>query len=224
MHLIQLALTAGVILVSHRTLASDLITCRDDPARYKARSGELQKIVATDQADRKDQDRFFSDPVFRKKVLKRDLKRRMRVGEIFGEGCFKEARDFAAASLVYQHGDVPEHHFQTFIWARRAIELGDESQKSLSGLGIDRYLVNTGRMQLFASQATKVNGSKCWCLEQVEPSFTDERRIANGNRTMAQSLEWIKELNRNEPSCLVPEQCTEKPLKSTPVGSIPGLW
>jgi hypothetical protein len=36
-------------------------------------------------------------------MVKNDVLRRKRVGEIFGEGCFSKAQDFAAAALVYQH-------------------------------------------------------------------------------------------------------------------------
>jgi hypothetical protein len=219
----QLVLIAGLALTSP-ALASPSIACSEDPIRYKARSEELQKIVAHDQSDRKDPDRIFKDPVFRDKVFTRDLKRRKRVGEIFAEGCLKESRDFAAAALVYQHGNVPDHYFQTYIWSSRAVTLGDESQKNLMGLGVDRYLVNIGQKQLFASQANKKNTSKCWCLQQVEPSFPDERRVALGHRTLSEALDWIKVLNKNEPSCLEPKQCDDDPLKPTLPGSIPGLW
>jgi hypothetical protein len=223
MHLPRIAIIP-LFLVASSAQAADFTPCQSDPERQRARSEELQKIVNADQADRQDSDRLFNDPVFRNKILRRDLKRRKRVGVIFGEGCFKDARDFAAAALVYQHGDVPEHYFQTYVWSKRAVELGDVSQKRLMGLGIDRYLVKIGQKQLFASQATKVNGSKCWCLEQVEPTFPEETRVEIANKTLAQALDWVKELNKDEPSCSEPKQCEDKPLEPTPTGSIPGLW
>jgi hypothetical protein len=214
---------AGVF-VSPFAKGSDVVSCHQDSGRQLARSEELQRIVGADQADRKDQDRFFRDAKFRNRVLLRDLERRKRVGEIFGEGCFKEARDFAASALVYQHGDIPEHFFQAFIWSKRAIDLGADSQKELMGKALDRYLVNIGQRQLIATQATKAMGAKCWCLEQVEATFPDERRLANGHRSLSQALDWISELNKDEPSCSEPKPCEDKALKPTPSGFVPGFW
>ena len=62
-------------------------------------------------------------------MLEHDLIRRKRVGEIFGEGCFKTAKDYSAASLIFQHGDTPDHYYQA-LWANRAVELGDISQNN----------------------------------------------------------------------------------------------
>ncbi len=92
-------------------------------------------------------------------VQKRDETRRKRVGEIFGEGCFSTSEDYAAAALVYQHGDTPDHFFQTYIWSKRAV-------------------VNTGHKQLFGSQAMRPGPteSTCWCLDQIEKTFPDKRR------------------------------------------------
>ena len=57
---------------------------------------------------------------------------------------FKLAHDYSAAALVNQHGDVPDHFFQTFIWSKRAVELGDLTQKHTTALGLNRHLVNIG--------------------------------------------------------------------------------
>src|SRR5438477_426759 len=87
------------------------VPCRDDAAKYRARSEELQRIVAADQADR-------PDNTLKPGAQTSDRERRERVGSIFGEGCFKEAKDFAAAALVFQHGDQPDH-FEILARPRR---------------------------------------------------------------------------------------------------------
>lgn len=99
-------------------------SCQADKPRQESRSKELQEIVKADQDDREDFFKKTPDEV--QEMAHRDVERRKRVGEIFGEGCFLKAEDFAAAALVYQHGDVPEHYLQAFMWAKRAVELGDE--------------------------------------------------------------------------------------------------
>jgi hypothetical protein len=197
------------------------ISCSQDPQKLEARSQELSQIVKADQDERAD---FPSKtPEEMQEMMKQDVLRRKRVGEIFGEGCFSKAQDFAAAALVYQHGDVPEHFFQTFLWAKRAVELGDPSQKRMMALGIDRYLINIGKKQLFGSQATKGDTSPdgCWCLQQVEESFPDQLRKSQTGKNLSEALEWVQELNagKNCPS----QQCT-KELKPSPKGTVPGLW
>lgn len=197
-------------------------SCQADKPRQEARSKELQEIVNADQEDR--EDFFKKTPEELREMALRDVERRKRVGEIFGEGCFLKAEDFAAAALVYQHGDVPEHYLQAFMWAKRAVELGDEKQKRLMGLAIDRYLVNTGHKQLFASQATKTDirdPNSCWCLQQIEPSFPDDLRKEIANKTFKEAFDWLEELNKGT-SCPNTE-CAQK-LKPSPKGTVPGFW
>ena len=202
--------------------SSEFKPCQTDPTRQQARSKELSEIVNADQNDR--ENFFQKSPEELQEMALRDVERRKRVGEIFGEGCFLKSNDFASAALVYQHGDVPEHYLQAYVWAKRAVELGEGNQKSLMGLAIDRYLVNTGHKQLFASQANKVdikNPNSCWCLQQIEPSFPDDLRKAVTNKTFKEAFDWLAELNKGT-SCPNIE-CSQE-LKPSPKGIIPGFW
>jgi hypothetical protein len=187
-----------------------------DSSIYEQRAKELQQIVKADQDARKSMPLPAGTEVA-------DLKRRMRVGEIFGEGCFKTAADFSAAALVYQHGNVPEHFFQTFIWSKRAVELGDESQKRLMAMGLDRYLVSSGKKQLFASQAYKLGSNgQCWCLQPVEKSFPDAKRLECMHRSLPQSFKWVDELNKGT-KCPAASECPVV-LSPSPAGTVPGFW
>lgn len=199
-------------------------TCAEDSSRLAKRSSELQKIVKADQDDRENWEDIFRNPRRAAKLQKRDEDRRKRIGEIFGEGCFKEAADYSAAALVYQHGNTADHLYQAFVWFKKAFELGDQTQKRMIGMALDRYLVHIGQKQLFATQASlSAPDSKCWCLEQVELTFPDSRRIENNSLSMEKALEWVKDLNKQHPECPI-QQCKEKPLKDTPAGSIVGVW
>jgi hypothetical protein len=201
---------------------SDLaIPCFRSDARKKLRSQELQDLVNADQADRQDWSKLSSQQLL--EVSRRDVARRKRVGEIFGEGCFETARDYAAAALVFQHGDRPDHFLQTFLWSKRGVELGDIRQRRMMALGLDRYLVNIGHKQLFASQAsTPPNGDNCYCLDPVEPSFPQKFRTEYLGRSIEQSLKWVNELNDGK-GCAPAKEC-EKPLKPSPRGTVPGFW
>jgi hypothetical protein len=212
----QITAIISILLLSTSACAS----AQENPyacskATHDLRATEIQTIVKADQDDR-------TNMQITPETVARDKTRRMRLGEIFGEGCFQTAADFSAAALVYQHGNAPEHFFQTFIWSKRAVELGDPSQKRMMGLGLDRYLVNTGRKQLYASQASKPNEKSCWCLEPVEKTFPDANRKAQTDRSLKEAFQWVDELNKNT-SCPAAQEC-EKPLANTPEGSIPGVW
>lgn len=219
---ILIFLTAGC---AHSPIANATIAptvCAQDQKRLEERSKELQKIVDADQSDRADWQN--KTPEQMAEVTQRDEVRRKRVGEIFGEGCFSKAEDYAASALVFQHGNTPDHFFQTFLWSKRGVELGDQKQKRMMALGIDRYLVNIGQRQLFGSQATKPDfkPGTCWCLQQVEKSFPDKVRKEIAGKTLNEAMEWIKELNANDHTCPNTE-CAAK-LKPSPKSTVPGFW
>lgn len=191
------------------------VPCTQDKVKYTKRAKELQLIRDADQTDRPNNQ-------LRPGALSRDRLRRQRVGEIYGEGCFKEIADYAAAAMVFQHGDQPDHFLQTFLWSKRAVELGDPKQKNLMALGIDRYLTNIGQKQLFASQATKSFNAPCWCLEQVETTFPEETRVQYTGKTIKQTLDWVTSMNAGT-TCPPAKQC-EKELRQSPKGTVPGFW
>lgn len=201
--------------------AEDLsLPCVQDEPRRKDRSDELQKIVREDQQARKDWVSFTPDQI--KAMGREDVVRRKRVGEIFGEGCFSLPQDYAAASLVFQHGDSPDHFYQVFLWSKRGVELGDSKQKDLMALGIDRYLVNVGKKQLFATQAFAEKADGCFCLQQVEPSFPDKRRREYTRLIRKERLKWVDQINAKK-ACAPASECTT-PLLAMPKGSLPGFW
>lgn len=215
------AMATFVALFSATTFAQSFSfkTCDEDPAKQQARGAELQILVKADQDDRS----VPFGSIDWQSVLPRDEARRKRVGEIFGEGCFKTAADYAAAALVYQHGNIPDHFFQTFLWSKKAVELGDESQKWLMAAGIDRYLVRTGYKQLFATQASIPPGERCWCLDPVEESFPESKRVEYTKRGLAPSLLWINTLNKDKQGCENFGTCRIL-RKNSPQGTVPGFW
>lgn len=191
-------------------------TCASNPQLQEVRSKELQRLVKEDQDDR-------VGPIDWQKVSPRDKQRRMRVGEIFGEGCLKTASDFLAAALIYQHGTDSSHYFQTYIWAKQAVELGDYHQTRLMALGIDRYLVSINKKQLFGTQASQSSLNGCWCLEEIEESFDEKLRLEIAKQTLPEALFWVIGLNKGQEECEAVRFCT-KSLQSTPKGSLPGIW
>lgn len=217
--LIFAILTATACVTTKRAVANQpYLQCQDDSARQELRSKELQEIVKADQDDRE----IPADKINWEQILPKDEARRKRIGEIFGEGCFKHAKDYAAAALVYQHGNVPDHFYQTFLWAKKAIELGDPSQSRLMAMGLDRYLVNIGHKQLFATQATKPT-NECWCLEEVEKSYPENERLKIAQKSTQDALQWVDSLNNGQAGCKPAKFC-QKNLKDSKRGTVPGFW
>lgn len=191
-------------------------SCVTDPKVYEMKSHELQKIVTADQAERTGNIDWTA-------IEKRDEARRKKVAEIFAEGCFKSAADYAAAALVFQHGNSPDHFFQTFTWAKKAVELGDKNQLRLMTLGLDRYLINIGHKQLFATQAGKPAPESCWCLEPVESKFPQTLKIKYSGKTLEDEIKWLQSLNKDAPSCSKTVYCS-KNLKPTTKSMTFGIW
>ncbi|MCE3237035.1 MAG: Uncharacterized protein K0R24_16 [Gammaproteobacteria bacterium] len=197
-------------------------TCLNNPTIQHERSDELKRLLEADQKEREEM-----SPVNPKEfipIAKNDLLRRKRVGEILGEGCFKTPRDYLSAALIYQHGNVPDHYMQAFIWAKKALDLGDPNAKSLMAVALDRYLVSVGKKQLYGTQAFLLSDSPalCYCLQQVELSFPDYRRKKECGRSLKESFEWLASLNANNTNC--PNTYCNRDLTEVPKGSIIGFW
>jgi hypothetical protein len=199
-----------------------------DPIVQDQRSRELQEIRKQDQADRAWQGALQNGIQPSLKTLENmsqnDLQRRKRVGEIFGEGCLKSAADHESAFIVYQHGTIPGHYFQAFLWAKEAIRLGSSHMKAELALAVDRYLVSTGHKELFGTQATQSSLENCFCIEPIEKSFPQTLRneYRGGKNAAYTGLPLLKTLNNPTKNC-EPTFC-KKELLPTPKGTIPGFW
>ncbi|MCD6040112.1 MAG: Uncharacterized protein K0S27_1512 [Gammaproteobacteria bacterium] len=198
------------------------VTCVNNAVKQQARSKELQKLANADQRDRDNWMRMRSPEIMA--VSRNDIKRRKRVGEIFGEGCLKSANDYYAAALIYQHGDTPDHYYQTYLWATHAAALGNIEGKPLAAMAIDRYLVSIGKKQLFGSQffaAGAPSPNQCYCMQPVEPSFSDRFRKKYSGYSLRERYDLLASINKGK-DCLNIE-CNSQ-LQNTPKGSVPGLW
>jgi hypothetical protein len=190
-----------------------------DTDKQIRRSLELQKLIKADQDDRVNWQNLTPEEL--EKISYRDLNRRKKVGVIFAEGCFTNAEDYAAAALIYQHGLVPDHYYQAFTWANKAVELGKLDQENLVAQTLDRYLVTSGKKQLFATQAFASEETHwCYCLKQVESSFPDSKRIEFTNKSLDDRFKWLASINKSGCSnAMCPFE-----LKDVPEGSIVGFW
>lgn len=195
------------------------ISCIMNPELQKTRSLEINQLEEADQNDREDWNNKTQEE--KEHVMLNDLKRRTRVGEIFGEGCFHSAIDYINAAMIFQHGDSPDHFYQAFIWSNKSAQLGIKEATNLAALAIDRYLISINKKQLFGSQAHLFHNSECFCMPPVESSFPDSFRQEFAGFTLNDKINWVASLNEGK-SCPILE--CNMPLDDTPKGSIPGFW
>src|SRR5690348_783155 len=91
--------SSGYVFAQNEPYTQIEQSCPQNQATQQERSKELAELAAADQNDRVN---FFSlSQEEMKKVLLSDLKRRMRVGELFGEGCMISADDYMNGAIIY---------------------------------------------------------------------------------------------------------------------------
>jgi hypothetical protein len=156
-----------------------------------------------------------------------DLDNRKEVGSLFAEGCFTTGRDYHNAAVVFQHGEVPEHYYQTYVWANRAVQLGDSEARWLIPRAIDRYLMNSGYKQLYATNLINerffgpvAEGvTITWCVWPNVARIRDRQRRALGVSTLNQQITRAKGMNTGPSTGLCSIQIPDPPR-----GLFPGIW
>lgn len=127
------------------------------------------------------------------KINKKDKVRRKKVLSLFNKGKIQSVKDYHHAALIFQHGDSTDDFKQAHEFARKALELGDESARWLYAATLDRYLLSLGRPQKYGTQF-KLNDNKEWEFAQpIDPSVTDEERLKYNVPPLSQALQKFKE-------------------------------
>jgi hypothetical protein len=169
------------------------VQARAAAARKGPLNPELESLYQADQADRAG-DLETSDW---RLVEKRDADRRKRVQEIVEKGGAKEAADYVHAAMVFQHGATPEDYDRANRWAAKAVELDPAypGARWLAAASRDRYLMNSGKPQLYGTQFKRVDGTGPWILWDVDPAITDEERAKWDVPPLARAKARVEALN-----------------------------
>lgn len=208
-----------LLIITVQTHAAPVPIVISDPCL--GQSKKIKAVKDADQLERKDWMKL--KPKEWQQAARRDKERREKIAQIFADGCFKTADDYSNAALVFQHGSVPDHFFQAYLWAQRAMELGKESAKSLVAAAIDRYLMDKGYKQIYATQAqASAETHDCNCLWPVEESSTDEDRRKLNRPSLVEQLRWVDQINKGNPFCGPAVICSVD-AKPVPHGSLPGV-
>ncbi len=204
--LLHASIEAGFRDVAHLGKDTDLDSLRDDPrwpnvvaaAAKKEReslegaNAELAEIYVQDQGDRMG---GYSQ-IDWSKVGPRDVKRRARVDEILKVGGANTSIDFQHAAMVYQHSDKTADYQRAHELAVKAVELDSSNveAKWLAAATKDRFLMSSGKPQLYGTQFRKIDG--VWKLHDVDPTVTDEERAKWGVPPLAEAKQRAVQMNK----------------------------
>lgn len=151
---------------------------------------ELWAIMEADQKDRQSLDTDVTQ------AIGRDRERRARVAEILAAGGVKTSMDYFNAALILQHGESAANYQKARDLALKSVELEPANARArwLAAAALDRYLVKTGKPQLYGTQFRQVNG--VWMLEPVdEAAMTDEERAKWNVPPLADMKKRVAALN-----------------------------
>ena len=81
-------------------------------------------------------------------VAKNDVPRRKRVRELVEAGALQTSEDYVRAAFIFQHGGEPSDFLVAHVLGIIATKM-DGSGAWISAASLDRYLLNTGKPQIF---------------------------------------------------------------------------
>src|SRR5688572_29825013 len=125
------------------------------PTQSLKDNDELARLFREDQADRTPPEGKAIDWAV---VGPRDKARLARVKELYAQNRLQTGADYYHAAMLLQHGDAPEDYLLAHEFCVVAISRGknDSGTRWLAAASEDRFLMNIGRPQRFATQYRSV--------------------------------------------------------------------
>ena len=155
-------------------------------------NSELARLFQEDQADRTTKD---GKPIDWKTVEPRDRAREKRVKDLYATNELHTGADYYHVAMVLQHASAPEDYLLAHELCVVAISKGHEDAKWLAAASEDRFLMNIGRPQRFATQFRSV-GNSPMRLYDTDQGVTDDLRRALNVPTLSQAKEREAKMNQ----------------------------
>ncbi|MGH7020650.1 MAG: hypothetical protein ACREEY_12245 [Brevundimonas sp.] len=105
----------------------------------------LAALFTADQAARKD-----GGPDLTQSMA--DADRRDQVRAMLDRGEVRSGTDYWRAGFIFQHGNQPEDYLLAHALATAALSQGEPDGAWLAAASLDRYLLATGRPQIYGTQ------------------------------------------------------------------------
>ncbi|MEK6320962.1 MAG: hypothetical protein AABN33_04705 [Acidobacteriota bacterium] len=188
---IALILVALVGIIIGRGISARSMWAQSNPTSVDKDNSELLRLFQEDQADRTSKD---GKPIDWNVVDARDKTREKRVKELYANNQLHTGADYYHVAMVLQHASAPEDYLLAHELCVVAISKGDERAKWLAAASEDRFLMEIGRPQRFATQFRSV-GDSPMRLHETDKGVSDELRRALNVPTLAQAKEREARMN-----------------------------
>ena len=185
MKILAIAAAVAVLAAPLAARSTDLHS-----VQVMATEPRMRQIFAADQADR------MNEPeVDFKVVAGRDAERRAATHSLLDEGALKTAGDYAAAAFVYQHGGSSDDYLLAHVLAMTAVAKGDKGSMWIATATLDRYLMTTGKAQVFGTQFTRPKATGAWTQEPYDRALiSDALRVELGVPTQAAQVKQLADI------------------------------
>lgn len=110
----------------------------------------LAALFSADQAVRKD-----GGPDLIESMA--DAERRDQARAMLDRGEVRSGTDYLRAGFIFQHGDRPEDYLLAHALATAALSQGEQDGGWLAAASLDRYLLATGRPQIYGTQFIQIS-------------------------------------------------------------------
>jgi hypothetical protein len=102
--------------------------------------------------------------------------RRAETRKLLAEGKIVSGEDFSDASLIFQHGQIPDDFLFAHILAVEALTRGGSADKWMAAATLDRYLQSINQPQVFGTQYSGVKSAGNTPKAQVDPLVLNIQR------------------------------------------------
>lgn len=189
--LLILVALAGIVLSQLRPRST---WAQSAATAVRTDNEELERLFREDQLDRSEMN---GRPIDWKAVDARDKTREKRVKELYASNQLYTGADYYHVAMVLQHASTPEDYLLAHELCVVAISKGDERAKWLAAASEDRFLMEIGRPQRFATQF-RSEGNSPMRLYQTDQAVTDELRRALNVPSLAQAKMREARMNKKK--------------------------
>lgn len=126
-------------------------------------------------------------------LKRRDRKRKRAVLFLNDLDSIKTALDYHHASYILQHGETLRDFALAHEFAKKAVELGDESAKWLFAATLDRYFLSIGKPQKYGTQFQVNRDGEYELVEPIDVTVTDEERARYNVPPLSEAVRRYKE-------------------------------
>ena len=154
-------------------LVNSIAYAREAAGTLEKDNEELARLYKEDQADREPKD---GKPIDWAVVGPRDRAREDRVKALYSQDKIKTANDYYNAAMVLQHAQKPDDYLLAHELCVVSISKGRQDSRWLAAATEDRFLMNIGRPQRFATQYRSTTLNDPVKLYDVDPTVTDAHR------------------------------------------------